>query len=330
MLKFREDFRKRVCSMQEKEFEQLALEAFQYQAKYNRIYKAYLSALGVSPQHISSTQQIPYLPIEFFKSHEVLCDGVHREAIFQSSGTTGQITSKHAIESLSFYDQLAERIFSEHYGSLAQYEILALLPSYLERKNASLVHMVDNFVKKSGKESGFYLYNQNDLAEKINELIERKCKVIVIGVTFALLDMSMAFPCNLRGGILMETGGMKGRKREMIRQEVHEILKSGFDVDFVCSEYGMTELTSQAYSDESGSFQMPFSMQVSLREINDPFSAIHNVGRTGAINIIDLGNIHSCCFIETKDIGTLVEPKAFNVLGRMDNSDIRGCNLMMI
>ncbi|MGB0522434.1 MAG: acyl transferase [Flammeovirgaceae bacterium] len=330
MLNFREDFRERVLTMNASDFDQLALEAFAYQAKHNPVYAQYISHLGISIPNVRDYTQIPCLPIAFFKNHDVLCDGVIPEKTFESSGTTGQITSKHAIESCKFYDLLAERIFNEQYGALADYEILALLPSYLERKNASLVHMVDNFISKSGKNSGFYLYNQNELAEKIIELTDRPCKVILIGVTFALLDMSAAFPTSLKDGILIETGGMKGRKKEMIRQEVHELLKKGFGVTQVFSEYGMTELTSQAYAGADSNFQMPFSMKVLLREINDPFTPIQAFGRTGAINVIDLGNIHSCCFIETKDIGSLVNTHTFQVLGRMDNSDVRGCNLMVI
>lgn len=329
MLKFRNDFRARVLSMQAQDFDQLALEAFAYQAKHNPIYAQYINYLGINPTTIATVEQIPFLPIEFFKTHQVSCNDIQTALVFESSGTTGQITSKHLIENKVFYDQLAEQIFYKQYGPLDQYEILALLPSYLERKNASLVCMIDNFVSKSGKHSGFYLYNQQDLAEKIEALADRSHRVIVIGVTFALLDMSEAFPCNFQEGILIETGGMKGRKREMIRQEVHELLKTGFGVKQVFSEYGMTELTSQAYSGMDGTFQMPDSMRVYLREINDPFTTIQQLGRTGGINVIDLGNIHSCCFIETKDIGTLAGKSSFNVLGRMDNSDVRGCNLMV-
>lgn len=330
MLEFREDFRRKVLSMQEADFESLAFEAFSYQAANNKLYAQYLSHLGVNPEQITTLDQIPFLPIEFFKNHAVCCQGVKPEITFESSGTTGQVTSKHPVESLSFYDALAERIFNLHYGPLANYEILALLPSYLERNNASLVYMVDNFVAKSGKNSGFYLYNQEELAEKIIELTDQQSKVIVIGVTFALLDMSENFPTKLNSGILMETGGMKGRKKEMIRQEVHELLKKGFGIEQVFSEYGMTELSSQAYSGKNGYFKMPFSMKVTLREINDPFVPIKEFERTGAINIIDLGNIHSCCFIETKDIGKLVNQNEFEVLGRLDNTDIRGCNLMVL
>lgn len=330
MLNFREAFRAKVLSMESHHFDQLALEAFQYQAQHNAVYADYLSYLGLKPENITKIQQIPFLPIEFFKEHQVLCDGVQPEYVFESSGTTGQITSKHAIESAHFYDQLAENIFLQHYGKLDQYEILALLPSYLERKNASLVHMVDNFVSKSGKNSGFYLHNQKELAEKIAELTEQQCKVILIGVTFALLEMSENFPVSLQGHTLMETGGMKGRRKEMIRQEVHELLRKGFGVKRIFSEYGMTELTSQAYSNESGNFVMPFSMKIMLREINDPFTSVTAWHKTGGVNIIDLANIHSCCFIETKDIGTLANASEFTILGRMDNSDIRGCNLMVV
>jgi len=330
MLNFRDAFRAKVLSMDRTDFDPLALEAFHYQSRHNTVYAAYLSHLGISVNDITTVTQIPFLPIEFFKSHEVLCTDVVPESVFESSGTTGQITSKHLIENTLFYDQLAEKIFSIHYGSLADYEILALLPSYLERKNASLVHMIDNFVRKAGKDSGFYLHNQKELAEKILELTDQQCKIILIGVTFALLKMSENFPISLQGNILMETGGMKGRRKEMIRQEVHELLKNGFGVKRIFSEYGMTELTSQAYSNESGNFVMPFSMKVMLREINDPFSPVLLWNKAGGVNIIDLANIHSCCFIETKDIGTLVGKSEFTILGRMDNSDIRGCNLMVV
>jgi len=330
MLHFRNDFRSRVLNMDSSSFDALALEAFQYQAHHNQIYAQYLSYLGIIPQEVTAVQQIPFLPIEFFKTHQVICEGVQAEMTFESSGTTGQITSKHAVEQLSFYDQLAEKIFHQHFGALNQYEILALLPSYLERKNASLVYMVDNFVKRAGNNSGFYLYDQKALTEKITELTDKQSKIILIGVTFALLDMSEQLPIQLSNGILMETGGMKGRRKEIIRQEMHELLKKGFGVSQVYSEYGMTELTSQAYSDGAGKFTMPFSMKVQLREINDPFSTVTAYHKTGAINVIDLANIHSCCFIETKDIGTLINRNEFEVLGRMDNSDIRGCNLMVV
>ncbi len=310
-------------------FEELALEAFHYQSQHNPIYKSYLHYLKIQPKGVTQISQIPFLPIEFFKTQRVLCEGIEPEVVFRSSGTTGATTSQHFVQDLSFYHRLSTHLFELEYGAIENWNILALLPSYLERSDASLVYMIDNFIKLSGNHSGFYLYNQEELVRKLSELTKSKNQIMLIGVTFALMDLLEKHDLDLSGCVLTETGGMKGRRKEIVRAELHEIFRKGFNVNEVHSEYGMTELLSQSYSDGNGSFKESKTMRILLREMNDPMRKINGIGRTGGVNVIDLGNIHSCCFIETKDIGRFADNSSFEILGRFDNSEIRGCNMMI-
>ena len=285
-------------------------------------------------------ENIPFLPIEFFKQHRVVTGNPGHSIVFESSGTTGQTPSRHFVSDPDLYQQVSETAFNQYYGSPADYHILALLPSYLERKNASLVYMVQHFISLGNSPfSGFFLHHTEVLAHTLKRLSEfdrvARRKVLLIGVTFALLDLAesghdWSFLRNIPELIVMETGGMKGRREELLREEVHQILTHAFRVEKIHSEYGMTELLSQAYSTGEGIFRQPPTMRILLRDVNDPFS-IGSHRRSGGINIVDLANIDSCSFIETKDMGSLTETEGeFRVLGRFDNSDIRGCNLMVM
>ncbi|MDI1322607.1 MAG: acyl transferase [Algoriphagus sp.] len=314
-----------------KDFESRALELFRFQAKSNEIYQSYLNARKVDLDSIKSLEQIPFLPIRFFKDFKVVSGSLTDfEDFYSSSGTTGMITSRHYIWSESWYLNHAQEIFENTYCSLKDFHVLALLPAYLERQGSSLVSMADHFIRESQSEhSGFYLYNQDELLYKLELLSGDKRKILLLGVTFALLDLAesgKAFspPGNL---IVMETGGMKGRRKEMIREEVRDILKPFFGVPTIHSEYGMTELMSQAYSKGEGKYTVPASMRVFLRDVNDPLSWANR--SQGGINIIDLANFHSCAFIETQDLGRFDENGYLEVLGRFDNSEIRGCNLLV-
>lgn len=318
-----------VFSVAPEGFESLALQLFQFQYVHNPIYKAYVDHLTVNPSKVTELTSIPFLPIEFFKGHRVATGSWNEERIFESSGTTGMATSRHLVFDSSYYLQNCRQQFELEYGSLSEYTILALLPSYLERESSSLIFMAEDFIKRSGDErSGFFLHNTDELVELLGQLRKEGRKTLLLGVTFGLLDLAEAFHLDLEGVIVMETGGMKGRRKEMLRAEVHEVLTQSFGVDRIHSEYGMTELFSQAYSKGWGIFKPAGSMHVFTRDINDPLT-VSNELRSGGLNIIDLANIHSCCFIETKDLGKVHENGTFEVLGRMDNSDIRGCNLML-
>lgn len=324
-----QSFKDTIFKVNENNFETHALDLFKFQFENNPVYNKYVKYLNIDPKQIKSIESIPFLPIDFFKNHVIKTGTWNADNIFESSGTGSQITSKHYIEDTEFYLKVAEKIFTLRYGALDRFHFLALLPSYLERKNASLISMVDFFIKKSlSSFSGFYLNNHEDLVNRQNELQNSEKKVFLIGVTFALLDLSDAYDLQLGNHIVMETGGMKGRREEMIRKEVHEILKGKFQVEKIHSEYGMTELLSQAYSTEEGKFFSPPWMKVLIRDLNDPFKYLGS-NRSGGINVIDLANVHSCAFIETSDLGTLGPDGSFEVLGRFDNSDIRGCNLMI-
>ncbi|MFT4033162.1 MAG: acyl transferase [Siphonobacter sp.] len=331
-----QNFKEQVLAVQPNTFTDLALEIFQYQATQNPVYQSYLSHLKIKPESIREFLEIPFLPIEFFKSHSILTGPVEPKVTFASSGTTGQVTSQHLVADPDFYDAISEQIFKEFYGPLNQFHILALLPSYLERSNSSLVHMVRHFIIKTQSDySGFYLHNTTDLLEQLRYLRAHSTrKVLLIGVTFALLDLAeqtdLSFLEGFENLIIMETGGMKGRRRELLREELHEILTRAYHVPAIHSEYGMTELLSQGYSFGEGIFQLPPSMQLIIRDVNDPFTYWQPGSRkAGGINVIDLANIDSCSFIETKDLGNYTEAGTFRVLGRFDNSDIRGCNLMV-
>ncbi len=308
-------------------FDNLALEVFRWQAKHVPIYKEYIGKLGVEIELIDEITKIPFLPIQFFKN-KVVSSQQHKQPslIFESSGTTTSTTSKHYVYDASFAKKVSKKIFEEFYGSLNDYQILALLPSYLERNNSSLVFMVDYFMQYASEGSGFYLDNFEALIEKLQTPNTQKSKKILIGVTFALLDLAEKGE-NYHDILIMETGGMKGRRKEIVRSNLHDLFKEQLKVDSVHSEYGMTELTSQAYSKGNGIFKAPHWMKILVREASDPF-CITTEG-SGGINVIDLANIESCAFIETQDLGRIFKNGTFEVMGRFDNSDVRGCNLMV-
>jgi len=313
----------------ETDFTVRALEIFHFQYRNNTVYHKFVEELGVDAAAIKNYREIPFLPIEFFKTHKIVCGDFEPAAVFQSSGTTGMVTSHHFVKNIGLYKQSMTRGFELFFGNPEKYVFLALLPSYLERTGSSLVYMANRLIHLSRDEnSGFYLNDYRKLATLLNKLKKQKKKVILLGVTYALLDLAEQFPIHFPELILMETGGMKGKRREMIRKELHSILRTGFGVENIYSEYGMTELLSQAYSKGRGVFATPPWMKVLIRDINDPLSLIPN-GKSGGINVIDLANIHSCSFIATQDLGKLHTTSDFEVLGRFDNSDVRGCNLMV-
>jgi phenylacetate-coenzyme A ligase PaaK-like adenylate-forming protein len=313
----------------EKKFIDKSLEIFRFQARHNSVYKKFLELLSVNPEQIKRIDQIPFLPIEFFKNYRVTAADEPFEAVFKSSGTTGMNRSKHYIKHLSLYKKSFIRAFEYFYGDVTQYNILALLPSYVEQGNSSLVFMTDTLIRLSKKKhSGFYLDNHRKLGETLNKLHQKNEKILLIGVSYALLDLVESQQFELPGAIIMETGGMKGRRKEMIREELHEYLKKGFGVQNIHSEYGMTELLSQAYSMGDTNFQSPPWQKVLIRDTEDPFSYLP-AGKTGGVNVIDLANIYSCSFIATQDLGKYTE-NTFEILGRFDHSDIRGCNLLVI
>lgn len=314
----------------EEDFKSMALEVFKYQFNHNPVYRAFCDLLYRHPSDISSIEDIPFLPISFFKTGVIITGEDQIEKIFSSSGTTGSVNSKHYVSNLSLYEQSFTAAFSTFYGAPEEYVILGLLPNYLERDGSSLVYMVEHLMTKSHHlKSGFYLYNHQQLNGVIRELEERGRKVLLIGVSFALLDFVEKYPQRLQHTIVMETGGMKGRRKELIRQDLHNILCHGFGVSKIHSEYGMTELMSQAYSKGDGIFSCPPWMKVLSRETEDPLS-IQSTDKTGGLNIIDLANINSCSFIATQDLGKVHKNNRFEVMGRFDNSDLRGCNLMAL
>ena len=310
-------------------FETIALSVFEYQYTHNAIYQKYCTLLNKTPQTVNKLKQIPFIPIEFFKNHDVVCGKLNgKETVFTSSGTTGSSTSKHYVKDLSTYTSSYELAFEQFIGQAKDLCIFALLPAYLERTGSSLIQMVNGLIKQSAyPQSGFYLNNYHDLQQHLIRNKENKIPTLLIGVSFALLDMAEGYPINFPALKLMETGGMKGRRKELIRYELHKILSKGFGVTQVCSEYGMTELLSQAYSLGNGIFECPNFMKVMVRDVYDPFCYVAK-GKTGALNIIDLANIDSCSFIQTQDLGKM-HPNGFEVLGRTDSSDVRGCNLMV-
>ncbi len=313
-----------------KEFEKTTLKVFRHQYDNNTVYRQFCVFLKKDKTNVKSITQIPFLPIQFFKSHEVLSSTEPVQITFTSSGTTGSNTSKHFVTDLNYYENSYRLGFSQFYGNIEDYVVLALLPSYLEREGSSLIYMVEDLIEKSNQpESGFYLNNYDELIEKLTRLDSEGQNVILIGVTFALLDLVEQQKFNLKNTIIMETGGMKGRRKEMIREELHEVLCTGFGVSEIHSEYGMTELLSQAYSLGQGVFECPNWMQILVRDTEDALTYVAN-GKTGGINVIDLANINSCSFIATQDLGKIVGNNAFEVLGRFDHSDIRGCNLMVL
>ncbi|WP_276496990.1 acyl transferase [Pontibacter litorisediminis] len=320
-----------LCQQEPFDFLSTALALFRFQAQHNPIYHEYVQNLHVKPEEVQALEQIPFLPIEFFKEQKVVTGVFKPETTFYSSGTTKQARSRHLVSSLNLYHQVSERIFESFYGPLQEYVVLALLPSYLEQGGSSLVAMVDHFIRRTGQqEEGFYLRNHSQLLEALRQARGRGKKVLLIGVSYALLDLAKELQGqeDFTGVTVMETGGMKGRRREMIREELHAQLIQGFNVAAIHSEYGMTELLSQGYSKGEGIFWPGYTMRLLLRDVNDPFDMSGSV-RSGGINVVDLANIDSCAFIETKDIGRLHPNGSFEVLGRFDNSDIRGCNLLV-
>lgn len=311
-------------------FKTIALEVFKYQAKENKVYSEFINYLDVDVEKVKELEDIPFLPIQFFKSHRVVSNDLLEQEVFLSSGTTGMSQSKHFVSDLSVYEESYLKGFKYFYGNIKDYVVLGLLPAYLERTGSSLIYMVDDLIKKSGHpESGFYLKDHDTLVETIIRLENRKQKILLIGVSFALLDFLDDYNLDLKYTTIMETGGMKGRRKEMVREELHEIFTSGFGVKSIHSEYGMTELLSQAYSKGDGVFNCPPWMKVLIRDTEDPFSYI-TFGKSGGLNVIDLANINSCSFIATQDLGRLHEDESFEVIGRFDHSDIRGCNLMVL
>ena len=313
-----------------KQFEKIALKVFRFQYENNTVYREFCDFLKTDIQKVKMISQIPFLPIQFFKSHQVVSNTNAIQVTFTSSGTTGMITSKHLVTDVSLYEESYNQGFSQFYGNIEDYVILALLPSYLDREGSSLIYMVKDLIEKSNHpESGFYLDNYNELIEKITQLDSEGKNVILIGVTYALLDLIEQHQFQLNNTIIMETGGMKGKRKEMIRDELHQLLCAGFGVATIHSEYGMTELLSQAYSLGNGVFECPSWMQILIRDPEDALTYLENE-KTGGINVIDLANINSCSFIATQDLGKKYSNNSFEVLGRFDNSDIRGCNLMVL
>ena len=313
----------------------MALEIFYFQYNNNEVYKHYVDALRIDPHSIDSIETIPYLPISFFKTHKVVTTFFESEIIFESSGTTGENTSRHYVKSIELYQKSFLKGFKSFYGDISNWSILGLLPGYLERKNSSLVVMVDDLIKKSkNSNSGFYLNDHEKLYQTLahNEIIGQP--TLLIGVTYALLDFAEKYSMKLQNTIIMETGGMKGKREEITREEVHDILKNKFGLNKIHSEYGMTELFSQAYSKGDGIFRNPPWMKVLIREYNDPF-AINSISKNkkssnGLINIIDLANLYSCSFLATDDVGKDYRNNGFEVLGRRDVSDLRGCSLLTL
>jgi len=314
----------------QEEFKQAALAVFKHQFKNNKVYRSFCDLLYIHPSDVTKVEEIPFLPIQFFKSRKVLSSLEEIEETFTSSGTTGSLTSKHFVTDINLYKESYLKGFAHFYGNIEDYVVLALLPNYLERNGSSLVYMVDDLIQKSNNtESGFYLDNIEELAKKLVELDKKGQKTLLIGVSFALLDLIEMQQFNLKNTIIMETGGMKGRRKELIRAELHQLLQSGFGVSEIHSEYGMTELLSQGYSNGNGVFDTPPWMKILTRDTEDALT-IQQVEKTGGINVIDLANYNSCAFIATQDLGKVHQNGTFEIIGRFDNSDIRGCNLMVL
>lgn len=311
-------------------FEKAALKVFNFQFEHNKVYRSFCDLLYKHPSDVKTLNNIPFLPIEFFKTRPVICKHQTAETVFSSSGTTGSVTSSHYVSNLKVYEDSFKRGFSKFYGDIENYVVLALLPSYLERKNSSLIYMINALIEQSkSSDSGFYLDNLSELKSKLIQLDKGKKKVLLIGVSFALLDLVEQHAFNLKNTIVMETGGMKGRRKELIRYELHNKLKEGFGVDTIHSEYGMTELLSQAYSKGKGVFNTPPWMKILIRDTEDPLTFLSS-RKAGGINVIDLANVNSCAFIATQDLGRVYNDNSFEVIGRFDQSDVRGCNLMVL
>lgn len=313
----------------DQQFADCALQTFRFQAQNCAVYREFITNMKVDIDAVDGVEKIPFLPISFFKSHEVLSSASKVQVVFTSSGTTGMINSRHLVTDVSWYQESFRRAFDLFYGDIRNYCILALLPSYLEREGSSLIYMAEDLVKRSeNPDSGFYLYNYDDLFTQLQKQRQAKKPTLLVGVTFALLDFVEQYTIDFPELVVMETGGMKGRRKEMIREELHQTLRKGFGVSAIHSEYGMTELLSQAYSNGNGIFNCPPWMKIITRDTNDPVTILEN-DKTGGINVIDLANVNSCSFIATQDLGRVYKDGSFEVLGRFDNSDIRGCNLLI-
>lgn len=313
----------------EASFNKVALTIFRHQVTTNEVYNKYINHLKININSIDCYRDIPFLPIQFFKTQHILEKGMQPEITFTSSGTTGMINSQHHVPDLLWYEESFRRAFELFYGEVKDIAVLALLPNYLEREGSSLIYMVDDLMKSSEQEeSNYFLYNHNELFETLNSLKQKGTKTILIGVTYALLDFIESYTLDFPGLIVMETGGMKGKRKEMVREELHQLLCTGFGVTKIHSEYGMTELLSQGYSYGDGLFKTPAWMKILIRDTNDPLTLLDNK-KTGAINVIDLANYHSCSFIATQDLGKFHPDGSFEILGRFDNADIRGCNLLI-
>lgn len=313
----------------ETDFSEAALKTFKVQALKVPVYKDFLEYLRIDPDKVKSIHEIPFLPVELFKYHTILHGDHTAGTRFLSSGTAGSISSQHFVADEILYQKSILNAFTLFYGSPQDFCFLALLPSYLERSGSSLVYMADFLIRESGHpQSGFYLYNYESLIQTIDSLKHTNQKTVLLGVSFALLELAEKYSPDLSGAIVMETGGMKGRRKELIREELHDILKEKFHVSTVHSEYGMTELLSQAYSYSEGLFHSPPWMKILIRDPYDPMNYLKE-GLSGAVNIIDLANRYSCSFIATSDLGRITRGKGFEILGRMDSSDLRGCNLLV-
>lgn len=319
-----------IHSINAENFKEIALALFRFQYEHNDLYRKFTDALHIDPAQVKELTQIPYLPIPFFKTYKVKTGNWEDTALlFESSGTTGDIPSRHFVHDAVLYEDSLLEGFKEVYGDPSEYAVLALLPSYLERGNASLVHMAKVLMEKSGHPAnGFYLDEWDKLGSVLQELNAKKQKTLLLGVTFALLDFAAASPMQLPYTVVMETGGMKGRRAEWTRAQVHEYLQAQLGLTQVHSEYGMTELLSQAYAVANGQFKAATTMNVLVRDINDPLD-VHTNG-VGCLNVIDLANVYSCAFIATEDVGKIAADGSFEVLGRMDHAALRGCNLMVL
>lgn len=326
----RENLKKAILNTNSQNFDATALALFQYQYQHNAVYKQFVDLLKISPQSINVVEKIPFLPISFFKNFEIKTGNWTAETIFSSSGTTGQITSQHFVRDLDLYQKITVKGFEYFYGNIENYSVLALLPAYLEREGSSLVYMANHFINLSKQEnSDFFLYNCDALVEQLKRNQNQNIPTLLLGVSFALWDLAEQFSMDLSKIIIMETGGMKGRRKEVTREELHSIFTKAFQTQFIHSEYGMTELLSQGYSKGAGVFYATPTMKILTREITDPFS-MQKKGKVGGVNIIDLANLDSCSFLATDDLGRVYDDGSFEILGRFDNSDIRGCNLMVM
>ena len=322
----------KIFDVQQSGFERVALEVFAFQSRENIVYRSFINALKVDPHSVTSLASIPFLPVSFFKNHDIVSGTFTPEIVFESSGTTATGNSRHLVNAIDIYRKSFIDAFEMFYGNIDEWCIIGLLPAYLERKSSSLVMMVNDLIELSENvNSGFYLYDHAKLAQVITENEAVAQKTLLIGVTFALLDFAETFRTPLKHTVVMETGGMKGRRKEITRLEVHDVLCAAWQLDAIHSEYGMTELLSQAYSAGKGLFRCPPWMKVILRDEDDPLTIKTVSGEkaeNGLINVIDLANIYSCSFIATDDIGKLYADGSFEVIGRMDTSDVRGCSLM--